>query len=90
MAYNTNCFFCTLADLEDLLKDYHMIKVIDAKSQAGYVSRRGGAKKERDDTPVFVAGGNRKGQLYYLLPRYDTTRYCYRCYLNVTVVDIKK
>ena len=86
MLYNTNRFFSTLADLKDLLKDYDVIEV---KAQTGYISRKTRALTERDNTPVFVAGGNRKGQLYYLLPRYDTTRSCWRCYLNVTVDDVK-
>lgn len=89
MLYNSNRFFSTLADLKDLLKDYDM-KVIEVKAQKGYISRKTMALTERDNTPVFVAGGNRKGQLFYLLPRYDTTRYCWRCYLNVMVDDIKK
>lgn len=88
MLYNTNRFFSTLADLKDLLKDYDM-KVVETKAQQGYVSRRTLARKERDDRPVYVAGGTRKGQLYYLSPRYDTSRYCWRCYLNVTVDDVK-
>ena len=88
MLYNTNRFFCKLSELKDLLKDYDM-KVIDVKAQMGYISRKTRALIERDDTPVYVAGGKRKGQLYYLRPRYDTTRYCWRCYLNVTVDDVK-
>lgn len=89
MLYNTNRFFSTLADLKDLLKDYDM-KVVEVKAQTGYISRKTRALTERDNTPVYVAGGNRKGQLYYLIPRYDTNRYCWRCYLNVMVDDIKK
>ena len=88
MLYNTNRFICKLSDLKDLLKDYDM-KVVEVTAQTGYISRKTKALTERDNTPVFVAGGNRKGQLYYLLPRYDTTRYCWRCYLNVTVDDVK-
>lgn len=88
MLNTMNRFFCALSDLKDLLKDYD-VKVVELKAQLGYVSRKTKLLKERDDTPVFVAGGNRKGQLYYLLPRYDTSRYCWRCYLNVTVDDTK-
>lgn len=78
-----------MSDLKDLLKDYDM-KVVELKAQSGYISRKTRVPKERDETPVFVAGGNRKGQLYYLLSRYDTNRYCWRCYLNVKVDDLKK
>ncbi len=88
MLYNTNPIICTLDELESRVKD-RKITVIETKAQPGYLSRRTLARKERDDRPVFVAGGTRKGQLYYLNPRYDTTRYCWRCYINVTVDDIR-
>lgn len=88
MKYNTNRYFCQMSDLKDLLKDYEVV-VVDITAQRGYVSRRATLRKKCDDRPVYAAGGSRKGQLYYLSPRYDTTRYCWRCYLNVTVDDIK-
>ena len=47
------------------------------KYQRGYISRRVDTMAQ----PVRVAGGNRKGQLYVLLPSYDSTRYCVRRYL---------
>lgn len=47
------------------------------KYQRGYVSRR----TDVDAAPVHIAGGNRRGQLYVLLPSYDATAYCFRQYL---------
>ena len=49
----------------------------DVTFQRGYVSRRVSVL----DQPVKEAGGNRKGQLYVLLPNYRSTNYCYRQYL---------
>lgn len=51
----------------------------DAAYQRGYVSRKAMPDENR---PVFVAGGRRKGQLYYLAPCADSTQYCYRIYLH--------
>lgn len=56
MLYTMNRFFCTMSDLKDLLKDYDM-KVVELKAQSGYISRKTRVPKERDETPVFVAGG---------------------------------
>lgn len=52
-------------------------KVADTKYQRGYISRRADPGAQ----PVQVAGGNRKGQLYVLLPCYCSTQYCVRQYL---------
>lgn len=49
----------------------------DTKYQRGYISRRA----DPDAQPVQVAGGNRKGQLYVLLPCYYSTQYCISQYL---------
>ena len=46
--------------------------------QRGYVSR----KMDMDIAPVMVAGGNRKGMLYVLLPCWQSTQYCVRQYLT--------
>lgn len=46
--------------------------------QRGYISR----KTNTNDQPVKVAGGNRRGELYILLPNYDSTKYCIRQYLR--------
>lgn len=52
-------------------------KAADTKYQRGYVSRLA----DPDVQPVQTAGGNRKGQLYVLLPCYCSTQYCIRQYL---------
>lgn len=49
----------------------------DIMLQRGYVSR----KVCKDTQPVHIAGGRRKGQLYILLPNWESTQYCYRLYL---------
>lgn len=51
--------------------------IADSKYQRGYVSR----KVDQFEQPLQVAGGSRKGQLYVLLPAYNTTNYCRRVYL---------
>ena len=53
-------------------------KMADMKYQRGYVSR----KVNREEQEVHVAGGNRKGQLYVLVPCFTSTQYCYRLYLT--------
>ncbi|MCL1789831.1 MAG: hypothetical protein FWG40_00480 [Peptococcaceae bacterium] len=50
----------------------------DATRQRGYVSRKIDPLKQA----VQVAGGSRKGELYVLLPGWDTTTYCWRRYLT--------
>lgn len=49
----------------------------DMKSERGYVSRR---LKDSDPLTAGVAGGRRAGEKYVLLPRFDSTSYCYRMY----------
>jgi len=49
----------------------------DMKYQRGYVSRRADIGK----SPVHVAGGRRKGELYVLLPSWRSSIYCMRQYL---------
>ena len=53
------------------------IVVYDIKSERGYVSRR---LKDSDNLITGVAGGRRAGEKYVLLPRWDSTSYCYRVY----------
>ena len=55
------------------------VKIVgyDIKSQRGYVSRR---LKDSDPLTMGVAGGRRAGEKYVLLPRFDSTSYCYRAY----------
>lgn len=53
-------------------------KMADMKYQRGYVSR----KTNREEQKVQVAGGSRKGQLYVLVPCFESTQYCYRLYLT--------
>jgi hypothetical protein len=50
----------------------------DLQSMMGYQSRA----KDCKEFPVYVGKGSRKGQLFVVLPRYDTKRYCYRQYLT--------
>lgn len=52
-------------------------KTADTKYQRGYISR----KANIDDLPVMTAGGNRKNQLYVLLPCWNSSQYCVRQYL---------
>ena len=49
----------------------------DTKSERGYVSR---CLKDSYHLTTGVAKGRRAGEKYVLLPRWDTTRYCYRIY----------
>lgn len=53
--------------------------IYDRKLEQCYVTR-----KQRADTQVSVltAKGNRAGELYILMPNYDSTRYSWRCYLR--------
>lgn len=53
------------------------IVVYDTKSERGYVSRR---LKDSDTLTTGVACGRRAGEKYVLLPRYNSTSYCYRVY----------
>ncbi len=53
------------------------IVVYDSKSTLGYVSR---LLKDSDTLTTGVAHGRRVGEKYVLMPRYDSTRYCYRLY----------
>lgn len=46
----------------------------------GYVSRR--SEQVCDDTPIHVAGGSRQGELYVLMPSWESTTYCRRQYLT--------
>lgn len=51
----------------------------DQKYQRGYVSR---VTWNESDAEVLTAGGNRKGELYFLAPAWETSNYCYRVYLR--------
>ena len=53
------------------------IVVYDTKYERGYVSRR---LKDSDTLTTGVARGHRAGEKYVLLPRWDSTSYCYRVY----------
>ena len=53
------------------------IVLYDMKSERGYVSRR---LKDSDTLTTGVARGRRAGEKYVLLPRWDSTSYCYRVY----------
>ena len=55
------------------------IVVYDTKSERGYVSRR---LKDSDTLTTRVAIGRRAGKKYVLLPRWDSSSYCYRMYYN--------
>lgn len=46
--------------------------------QRGYVSRRG----DNRDALVYVAGGSRAGEMYYLAPSMISTQYCLRMYIR--------
>lgn len=50
----------------------------DVKHQLGYVSR----KINPEHQPVYTAGGSRRGELYVLIPNYESSRYCLRQYLT--------
>lgn len=51
----------------------------DSRYQRGYISRR----VDADSQPVHVAGGNRRGALYVLLPAANSSQYCIRQYLRL-------
>ena len=53
------------------------IVVYDKKSERGYVSRR---LQSSDTLTTGFARGRRAGEKYVLLPRWDSTRYCFRVY----------
>ena len=53
------------------------IVVYDTKSERGYLSRR---LKDSDTIRTGVASGRRAGEKYVLLPRWDSTSFCYRVY----------
>lgn len=53
------------------------IVLYDMKSERGYVSR---CLKDSDTLTTGVARGRRAGEKYVLLPRWDSTSYCYRMY----------
>ena len=46
--------------------------------QRGYVSRRANI----DDRQIRVAGGTRKGELYYTISSPNSTQYCVRVYIS--------
>ena len=59
-------------------RDYGYAETGEVTSEAGYVTRKG----NRENSVVYIAGkGKRAGQFYYLAPRFDTTRYCWRVYI---------
>ena len=50
--------------------------------QSGYISRREEGRRAEDNR-VYVAGkGKQAGKLFYLMPAYNSTRYCLRVYLE--------
>ncbi len=49
-----------------------------SQRQRGYVSRK---HTDHTNDELQVAGGSRKGQLYYLKPCHDSSQYCWRQYL---------
>ena len=63
--------------LKDAFKDGY--RLCEIKTQKGYCTRK---KRLPEQIEVFFAGGNRKGQLYYLMPSLISTRYCLRMYLR--------
>ena len=46
--------------------------------QRGYISRNANI----DEAPVMVAGGSRRGMLYVLVPRWQSTQSCQSMYLT--------
>lgn len=54
-------------------------KETEIKRMRGYVSRRGFNQLE---APIHIGAGRRAGQLYYMSPAYDSSRYCLRHYLS--------
>lgn len=48
------------------------------KYERCYVSRK---NYKPEDQPVLVAGGRRKGELYFLSPNWKSTTYSFRNYL---------
>jgi len=50
----------------------------DYKKERGYTSR----KINPDNQCIHIAKGNRKGQLYYYAPCWDSTQYHIRVYIT--------
>lgn len=57
----------------------HGYKVYQTRMQDGCVTRK---PRTDEQIEVLTAEGNRKGDLYILMPNYNSTRYCKRCYLR--------
>lgn len=75
----------TYKQLHDKLLSYGIqLKHTDTATQRGYVSRINFELINRDVHFVSETSNRRRGQAYVLVPRHDTTRYCYRYYLNVS------
>ena len=50
--------------------------------QNGYISRKA-ERRTVTDNRVYIAGkGKQSGKLFYLMPAYNSTRYCMRVYLT--------
>ena len=72
---NTNEIPKTVADARGM--GYNISGYAEAY-QRGYVSRRANI----DDRPIRVAGGARKGELYYTVASPISTQYCVRVYIS--------
>lgn len=68
---------------EKLMKHGINMEITDTKYQRGYKARRNYQFEKEEVLFVPVTSKRRRGQAYILAPRYDTTRYCIRIYLNV-------
>ena len=53
-------------------------RLADMSYERGYRSRR---DKSPERGPVYMAGGQRRGELYYLEPCYTSSNYCMRVYM---------
>lgn len=75
----------TYKQLHDKLLSYGIqLKHTDTATQRGYVSRKNFQFSNQDVHFVPGHSKRRRGQAYVLVPRQDTSRYCYRYYLNVS------
>ena len=81
----------TYKQLRDKLRLYGFrLEHIDTSTQRGYVSRKNFQFDNQDIHFVPETSKKRRGQAYFLVPRYDSTRYCYRYYLNVSRETVER
>lgn len=80
-----------LCVMDELLKSRGIyMKITDRKYQRGYKARKHYNMAKEEVLFVPQTSKRRRGQGYILAPRFDTTRYCERLYLNVNYDMLKE